>query len=205
MKEEFLKRPRQSRIYWNDKFLEYPLQGMDVIKKLGPVELTRVGLSYLWAAIKPKGREDTFEQWVSNRFGKRLYKLFFKTYTEKVWGVPCSELRAEWAAQRIKGLSFFSAAKSAFFGNRGNKIKSLISEFNPLRPRADVEQSPRTSAPTGVGAAERTRHACPVRESERVVRGRRRRRDPDPVARDLLAAAANDRRNRRARTAGRRP
>jgi protoporphyrinogen oxidase len=130
MKEEFLKRPRQSRIYWNKKFLEYPLEGMDVIRKLGPVELFRVGVSYLWAAIKPKGREETVEQWVSNRFGKRLYNLFFKTYTEKVWGVPCSELRAEWAAQRIKGLSFFSAAKSAFFGNRGNKIKSLISEFN---------------------------------------------------------------------------
>jgi protoporphyrinogen oxidase len=130
MKEEFLKRPRQSRIYWNKKFLEYPLEGMDVIRKLGPVELFRVGISYLWAAIKPKGREETVEQWVSNRFGKRLYNLFFKTYTEKVWGVPCSELRAEWAAQRIKGLSFFSAAKSAFFGNKGNKIKSLISEFN---------------------------------------------------------------------------
>jgi protoporphyrinogen oxidase len=130
MKEEFLKRPRQSRIYWNRKFLEYPLQGMDVIRKLGPVELFRVGISYLWAAIKPKGNEQTVEQWVSNRFGKRLYNLFFKTYTEKVWGVPCSELRAEWAAQRIKNLSFFSAAKSAFLGNRGNKITSLISEFN---------------------------------------------------------------------------
>jgi len=130
MKEEFLKRPRQSRIYWNKKFLEYPLQGMDVIKKLGPVELTRVMLSYLWAAIKPKGREDTVEQWISNRFGKRLFSLFFKTYTEKVWGVPCSEIRAEWAAQRIKNLSFFSAAYSAFFGNKGNKITSLIEEFN---------------------------------------------------------------------------
>jgi protoporphyrinogen oxidase len=129
MKEEFLKRPRQSRIYWNDKFLEYPLQGVDVIKKLGPVELMRCGLSYLWAAVKPKGREDTFEEWVSNRFGKRLYGHFFKTYTEKLWGVPANEIRAEWAAQRIKGLSFFSAAKAAFFGNRGN-IKSLISEFN---------------------------------------------------------------------------
>jgi protoporphyrinogen oxidase len=130
MKEEFLKRPRQSRIYWNKKFLEYPLQGMDVIKKLGPVELTRVAFSYLWAVIKPKGREDNVEQWISNRFGKRLFNLFFKTYTEKVWGVPCSEIRAEWAAQRIKGLSFFSAAKAAFLGNRGNKIKSLIDEFN---------------------------------------------------------------------------
>ena len=130
MKEEFLKRPRQSRIYWNDKFLEYPLQGVDVIKKLGPLELMRCGLSYLWAAVKPKGREDTFEEWVSNRFGKRLYGHFFKTYTEKLWGVSTDEIRAEWAAQRIKGLSFFSAAKAAFFGNRGNKIKSLISEFN---------------------------------------------------------------------------
>jgi protoporphyrinogen oxidase len=130
MKEEFLRRPRQSRIYWNDKFLEYPLQGMDVIRKLGPVELVRCGLSYLFAAIKPKGREDTFEQWVSNRFGKRLYQHFFKTYTEKLWGVSTDEIRAEWAAQRIKGLSFFSAAKAAFFGNKGNKIKSLISEFN---------------------------------------------------------------------------
>ena len=130
MKEEFLKRPRQSRIYWNDKFLEYPLQGVDVIRKLGPVELARCMASYLWAAVKPKGREDTFEQWVSNRFGKRLYNHFFKTYTEKLWGVSADEIRAEWAAQRIKGLSFFSAAKSAFFGNEGNKIKSLISEFN---------------------------------------------------------------------------
>jgi protoporphyrinogen oxidase len=130
MRDEFLERPRKSRIYWNDKFLEYPLEGMDVIKKLGPVELVRCGLSYLWAAMKPKGREESFEDWVSNRFGKRLYNHFFKTYTEKLWGVPTTEIRAEWAAQRIKGLSFFAAAKAAFLGNKGNKIKSLISKFN---------------------------------------------------------------------------
>jgi protoporphyrinogen oxidase len=127
--DEFLLRPRMSRIYWNKKYLDYPLRGPDVIKKLGPVELTRALASYLVAAAKPKGNEDSLEEWVSNRFGKRLYQLFFKSYTEKVWGVPCSEVRAEWAAQRIKGLSFFSAAKAAFFGNRGNKVKSLISEF----------------------------------------------------------------------------
>jgi protoporphyrinogen oxidase len=75
--DEFLKRPRQSRIYWNHKFLDYPLQGMDVMKKLGPVDLTKALLSYLWAAIKPKGREDTFEQWVTNRFGKWLFNQFF--------------------------------------------------------------------------------------------------------------------------------
>jgi len=130
MREEFLERPRMSRIFWNGKFLHYPLQGMDVIKKLGPVELTRCMVSYLWAKVKPKGREDTFEQWVINRFGKRLFDNFFRSYTEKVWGVPTSEIRSEWAAQRIKGLSFFSAAKSAFFGNKDNEIKSLIDKFN---------------------------------------------------------------------------
>jgi protoporphyrinogen oxidase len=103
---------------------------MDVIKKLGPIDLTKALLSYLWAAVKPKGREDTFEEWVCNRFGRWLFNQFFKSYTEKVWGVSTTEIRSEWAAQRIKGLSFFAAAKSAFFGNKGNKIKSLISEFN---------------------------------------------------------------------------
>jgi protoporphyrinogen oxidase len=127
--DEFLLRPRMSRIYWHGKYLDYPLRGPDVIRKLGPVELTRSLLSYLWAAVKPKGPEDNFEQWVSARFGKRLYNHFFKSYTEKVWGVPTTEIRAEWAAQRIKGLSFFSAAKAAFFGNKGNKIKSLIDRF----------------------------------------------------------------------------
>jgi protoporphyrinogen oxidase len=128
--EEFLLRPRMSRIYWNKRFLDYPLRGSDVIRKLGPVELTRCVASYAKAALTPKRKEESFEDWVSNRFGKRLYELFFKTYTEKLWGVPTTEIRAEWAAQRIKGLSFFSAAKSAFFGNKGNKVKSLISEFN---------------------------------------------------------------------------
>jgi protoporphyrinogen oxidase len=129
MGDEFLMRPRMSRIFWRGRYLDYPLKGTDVIKKLGPVELFLCGMSYLWAAVKPKGPEENFEQWVSNRFGKRLYNHFFKSYTEKVWGVPTTELRAEWAAQRIKGLSFFSAAKAAFFGNKGNKIKSLIDAF----------------------------------------------------------------------------
>jgi protoporphyrinogen oxidase len=135
MKEEFLERPRMSRIYWRSpsgegKFLDYPLRGPDVMKKLGPVDLTKALFSYLWAAVKPKGREDNFEQWVSNRFGKWLFNQFFKSYTEKVWGVPTSEIRADWAAQRIKNLSFFRAAWSAFFGNKDNKVTSLISKFN---------------------------------------------------------------------------
>ena len=79
--------------------------------------------------MRRKGGEESFEEWVSNRFGRRLFELFFRSYTEKVWGVPTSEIRAEWAAQRIKGLSFWSAAKAAFFGNREN-VKSLIGEFH---------------------------------------------------------------------------
>ena len=130
MGDEFLRRPRMSRIYWNGKFLDYPLDGMDVVRKLGPVELTRASASYLRAAVRPKGEEETFEQWVSNRFGRRLFELFFRSYTEKVWGVPTSEIRAEWAAQRIKGLSFWSAARDAFLGDRDQKVKSLIKEFD---------------------------------------------------------------------------
>ncbi len=128
--DEFLLRPRMSRIYWNKRYLDYPLRGPDVIRKLGPVELTRCMASYLRAAARRNKVDDSFEDWVSNRFGRRLFELFFKSYTEKLWGVPTTEIRAEWAAQRIKGLSFFSAARAAFFGNKGNKVKSLISEFH---------------------------------------------------------------------------
>jgi protoporphyrinogen oxidase len=128
--DEFLLRPRMSRIYWNNRYLDYPLRGPDVIRKLGPVELARCMASYLRAAARRNKVDDSLEDWVSNRFGRRLFELFFKSYTEKVWGVPTSEIRAEWAAQRIKGLSFLSAARAAFFGNRGNEVKSLISEFN---------------------------------------------------------------------------
>jgi protoporphyrinogen oxidase len=164
MREEFLERPRMSRIYWNRKFLDYPLQGTDVIKKLGPVELTRSLFSYLWAAVKPKGKEDNFEQWVSNRFGKRLYQHFFKSYTEKVWGVPADEIRAEWAAQRIKGLSFFSAAKAAFFGNKGNKVKSLITQFH--YPRFGPGQMWETMADEIIAAGGEVRLSTPVEKLE---------------------------------------
>jgi protoporphyrinogen oxidase len=164
MKEEFLKRPRMSRIFWNGKFLKYPLDGMDVVRQLGPVELVRSGLSYLWAAVKPKGKEENLEQWVSNRFGKRLYQHFFTTYTEKVWGVPTTELRAEWAAQRIKGLSFFSAAKAAFFGNKGNKIKSLIEEFH--YPRFGPGQMWETMADEIIANGGEIRMESPVEKLE---------------------------------------
>jgi protoporphyrinogen oxidase len=128
--DEFLLRPRMSRIYWRGRFLDYPLRGADVIRKLGPVELTRSSASYLRALARAKGGEETFEEWVSNRFGRRLFELFFRSYTEKVWGVPTNEIRAEWAAQRIRGLSFASAVRAAFLGNRDDRVKSLIGEFH---------------------------------------------------------------------------
>src|SRR5436190_491212 len=169
MKEEFLKRPRMSRIYWNGKFLDYPLNGSDVVKTLGPVELVRSGLSYRWALMKPKGKEENLEQWVTSRFGWRLYRHFFKGYTEKVWGVPTTELRAEWAAQRIKGLSFFSAAKAAIYGNKGNKIKSLISEFH--YPRFGPGQMWETMCDEIIALGGEVRLNAPVTDLE-VVDGR---------------------------------
>ena len=128
--EELLLRPRLSRIYWNGRFLDYPLSAGDVVRKLGPVELARCLASYLASVPRRKGEERSLEEWVSNRFGRRLYDLFFRTYTEKVWGVPGSEIRAEWAAQRIKGLSLRTAARDAVFGGREGEVKSLIREFH---------------------------------------------------------------------------
>jgi len=127
--DEFLLRPRMSRIYWHGRYLHYPLQAADVMRKLGPLELGRSLCSYAWAALTPSRREDSYEDWVCNRFGRRLFELFFKSYTEKVWGVPTTELRAQWAAQRIKGLSFSSAVRHALPGRRRGHVRSLITEF----------------------------------------------------------------------------
>jgi len=171
MGDEFLRRPRMSRIYWNGKFLDYPLNGREIVRKLGPVELTRAGASYTRALTRRRGHEDSFEEWVCNRFGKRLFELFFRSYTEKVWGVPTSEIRAEWAAQRIKGLSFVSAAKAAFFGNGDNKVKSLITEFD--YPRFGPGQMWETMAAAIEARGGEVRTQAPVRrlwiQDRRVV------------------------------------
>ncbi|AQT67346.1 15-cis-phytoene desaturase [Anaerohalosphaera lusitana] len=127
--DEFLTRPRISRIYYNHKFFDYPLKISNTFKNLGPIKSFEFFLSYLGSKIQPYPREDNLEQWVSNRFGRKLYRAFFKTYTEKVWNIPCDQIEAEWAAQRIKGLSFSSAVRAALLGNSNGKIKSLIDEF----------------------------------------------------------------------------
>jgi len=128
--DEFLTVPRLSRIYYDGKFFDYPLKPMNALTGLGPWRAISILVSYLKAHLRPNPVEDNFEQWVTNRFGRKLYETFFKTYTEKVWGIPCTEIRAEWAAQRIKGLSLAKAILSAASLNkRSTKIKSLINEF----------------------------------------------------------------------------
>jgi protoporphyrinogen oxidase len=129
--DDFLTRPRVSRIYYGGKFYNYPLKAFNALFNLGLVTSFQVLVSYAQSKLFPYPREDTFEEWVSNRFGKRLYQIFFKTYTEKVWGIPCSELGAEFAAQRIHGLSLPVAVWNALFGPRRGKevVKTLIEQF----------------------------------------------------------------------------
>ncbi len=126
---KFLVRPRLSRIYYRKKFFYYPLKPANALFGLGIFESIRILASYLNSRVFPNQVEENLEQWVSNRFGKRLYEIFFKTYTEKVWGVPCTEIRAEWAAQRIKGLSLTTAIRNALFGQKKPRVKTLIDKF----------------------------------------------------------------------------
>ena len=129
----FLERPRLSRIYYGDRFFDYPLKPANALLGLGPVETVRIVFSYLRAQLTRSDGERTFEEWVSNRFGRRLYEIFFKTYTEKVWGIPCTEMSAEWAAQRIKNLDLLTVARNALLGNRatgGEVVTTLIDRFH---------------------------------------------------------------------------
>jgi len=125
---EFLRRPRTSRIYYNQKFFDYPLKPLGAFFGLGLLQSILIILSYIRWKLFPYKQEETYEQWVTNRFGKRLFEIFFKAYTEKVWGIPCSELKAEWAAQRIKDLSLRTAILSMFQKPK-QTIKTLITEF----------------------------------------------------------------------------
>lgn len=128
--DELIDVPRLSRIHYSGKYFDYPLQARNALQGLGLWNTVRVVWSYLDARLHPHLTEDTFEQWVCNRFGRRLYEVFFKTYTEKLWGIPCTEIRAEWAAQRIQGLSLARAVLSATALNRRSPdIKSLIHTF----------------------------------------------------------------------------
>ena len=128
MPDNFVKRPRLSRIYYDGKFYHYPLELFNVLNNLGILESARSVLSVMQSRLFPTKPEITFEDWVTNRFGKRLFDRFFRVYTEKVWGIPVDQIRADWASQRIRDLSFWSAVQSAIFKSNGN-IKTLITEF----------------------------------------------------------------------------
>jgi len=128
--DEFMVRPRLSRIFYKGKFFDYPLKASNALGNLGIIEAVRCVLSYLWVRIHPPKDLTTFEGWVASRFGWRLYRIFFKTYTEKVWGVPATELQADWAAQRIKNLSLAKAIINALTPTSKNDVTSLIEEFH---------------------------------------------------------------------------
>ena len=127
---EFLQRPRLSRIFYKKKFFNYPLKPLNALAGLGLIESFLILCSYTRWHLFPSKEEETFEQWVTNRFGRRLFLTFFKTYTEKVWGISTSELKAEWAAQRIKDLSLKTAVLSMFFKPSHGRIKTLIEQFD---------------------------------------------------------------------------
>ncbi len=131
--EQLVERPRMSRIYYKGKYFDYPLRPLNAMRGLGPAEAIRIILSYLRAQLGAKAPERSFEDWVVRRFGRRLFEIFFKSYTEKVWGIACSEISADWAEQRIKNLDLVAALRNALLGhgtNRGEVVSTLIDRFH---------------------------------------------------------------------------
>ena len=130
---ELLTRPRLSRIFYNGHYFSYPLRPINALRGLGVVNAARVAGSYAKSRLRPTPNEVSFEDWVCNRFGRRLFEIFFKTYTEKVWGMPCSEIGSQWAAQRIQSLSLWTAVTDMLFKRfrrpGAAPVKSLIEQF----------------------------------------------------------------------------
>ncbi len=131
---DMLNRPRSSRIFYGGKFFSYPLKAFEALRKLGVINSALCVLSYAKSRLFPVPNPTNFQDWVTNQFGRRLFNTFFKSYTEKVWGIPCKEISADWAAQRIKGLSLGSAIKNALLPKSQPKdpnqvIKTLINSF----------------------------------------------------------------------------
>lgn len=164
--DEIIRVPRLTRILYRGKFFEYPLKPFQALFGLGIVTSIQAFCSYLAAQLK-EGKENvtSFEDWVVQKFGHKLYSIFFKTYTEKVWGIPCSQIGSEWAAQRIKGLSLTEIIRNAFCGQRKNKkqkVTSLVDEFSyPKQGAGRVYERMRDYV---------SQHGFDVRTSESVER-----------------------------------
>lgn len=132
LKEDLLSVPRLTRIFYNNKFFYYPLAPMNALFGIGPVAAISIISSYLGTRIQQRlspTEPRNFEDWVVNQFGRKLFETFFKTYTEKVWGIPCTQIGADWAGQRIKGLSLWTAVINSIFKPKQKKIKTLVDEF----------------------------------------------------------------------------
>ena len=179
-----LVRDRLSRIYFLRKYFDYPIKlNATTLLNLGPTRLVRAGVSYMWAMLFPRKPEQSLEDFLINRFGGELYRTFFKDYTEKVWGVPCHEISAEWGAQRIKGLSILEALRHAWRTIRGGASKatktSLIEHF--LYPRLGPGQLWQEVARRVVEQGGELRHGVQVlglrHENGRVVAARVRAED----------------------------
>ena len=167
---QFMLRPRLSRILYRRRFFDYPLKVANALRGLGLIESVRCVLSYAWVRVRPPKDQSTFEGWTASRFGWRLYRIFFKTYTEKVWGVPTTEIRADWAAQRIKNLSLVTAVLHALVpSRRGTSVTSLIEEFQ--YPRLGPGMMWEVCRDKVVAAGSRVEMSSPVRAVRRDSRG----------------------------------
>ena len=129
VKDDYTLVNRLTRIYYRNRFFHYPIKLFNVLRNLPLITIAQILWEYLRIRMFPYKNPTTFEEWVSNRFGRKLFEIFFKHYSEKLWGIPCSKIDADWAAQRIKSLSLWEALISAIFGNRGNKHKTLLDQF----------------------------------------------------------------------------
>jgi protoporphyrinogen oxidase len=169
MGDEFIRVPRLSRIYYRGKFYDYPLKIFNALGNIGPYEASRIMLSYLKWRVRPSKTEESFEQWVINRFGGRLYMHFFRSYTQKVWGIPPRDIQADWAAQRIKNLSLTKAVWNAISG--ANDTTSLIEEFDypRLGPGQMWERVTESVEAKGGEVRMRTRATKLHRRGQRIV------------------------------------
>ncbi len=128
--DDFRPVDRLTRIFYQNRYFNYPLKAFDALAKLGPLQALQALLSFAAARSRRPKAAENFEEWITYRFGRKLFEVFFKTYTEKVWGIPCDQIGAEWAAQRIKDLDILQVLKQSLLGNRGKKIKTLVEQFH---------------------------------------------------------------------------
>ena len=169
MGDEFIRVRRLSRIFYRGKFYDYPLKIFNALGNIGPYEASRIMLSYLKWRVRPSKTEESFEEWVINRFGGRLYMHFFRSYTQKVWGIPPRDIQADWAAQRIKNLSLTKAVWNAISG--ANDTASLIEEFDypRLGPGQMWERVVERVEARGGEVRMRTRATRLTREGSRIT------------------------------------